>query len=485
MVVYYGALLGISWRINGTDPIRLTFNSMLEHLLRGQFDVDPQVIGGDGFLRDGHVYAYWGIWCALLRLPLWLAGKMGTDITFWSCLAAICIAGVAKVRSVLLVCRWASWSCVGGNAGQRWAGGLVLAYFVFAGGAVAYLKDEIWTEVMLWAYCFASIFVYFAVKGIVRRRFDRASLLWMSVCAGMALNTRASTGAGLMLAFVLLVLAFEPGSDEVAGGRGVLRRWGWRWISGIAQPSTWIPLAVLAGFMAVAGAVNYFRWGNPATFSTFDLYINRDAWPNFVSSLSTYGLFNLRRIPFGLCYYFLPVWVLHGSNGELLFATTRARLFGDVELPPSSFLLTDMVPCCFIAFLGFAVRRCRLRFFSRAGRQGAAVAAGLLAPCVLMIGLTWMTYRYRIEFYPEMDFLTLLGLYLLLTRETSVVKSAAVRLVFSIALTVSIVSSGAALMLHDMSDEGAEPEEILSHGVVRYYHDAVRYYVFDRKVFGL
>src|SRR5208337_1007156 len=70
MLICYGALLAVSWRINGSDRIRLTFNSMLEHLLRGQFDVDPQAIGDDGYLRNGHVYAYWGIWCALLRLPL-------------------------------------------------------------------------------------------------------------------------------------------------------------------------------------------------------------------------------------------------------------------------------------------------------------------------------------------------------------------------------------------------------------------------------
>ncbi len=476
MLIYYGALLAISWRINGSDRIRLTFNSMLEHLLRGQFDVDPQVVGDDGFLRNGHVYAYWGIWCALLRLPLWLAGKMQTDITFWSCLTAVCISGVAKVRAVLLVCRSAA-----GNAVKWWPAGLVLLYFIFAGGATAYLKDEIWTEVMLWAYCFATIFVYFAIRGILSRRFDLSSLVWMAVCAGLALLTRASTGAGLAITLFLLlaVLMFDPHSAGDAGRAGMMR--GCMRI--LARRSTWVPLAVLAVFIAVSGAVNYFRWGSPASFANYDFYLNRDAWPNFASSLSSYGVFNIKRIPFGLIYYFFPIWVLHGSDGALIFTNTQAQLFGDIELPPSSFLLTDMLPVCFVVYLGFALRRFGWIDFLRNGRWAAAVAVGLLAPCALMLSLAWMTYRYRIEFYPEIDFLTLLGLSLFLTQKGSLTRSATTRFIFGTALAISIVSSTAALMLHDMSDEGAEPEEILSPGVVQYYNGAIRYYVYERKIF--
>src|SRR5438128_4907859 len=45
------------------------FNSMLLHLLQGSFDVDPEAIGREGFVRDGLTYSYFGIALALLRLP--------------------------------------------------------------------------------------------------------------------------------------------------------------------------------------------------------------------------------------------------------------------------------------------------------------------------------------------------------------------------------------------------------------------------------
>src|SRR6516225_2155146 len=41
-----------------------TFNDMLYHLLHGQFDVDPQIIGGEGFIHGGKTYSYFGIFLA-------------------------------------------------------------------------------------------------------------------------------------------------------------------------------------------------------------------------------------------------------------------------------------------------------------------------------------------------------------------------------------------------------------------------------------
>src|ERR1035441_8288016 len=71
MFLYYGALItNGNFKLFWPTDEGLTFNSMLEHLLHGRFDVDPEAIGNEGFLRDGRVYAYQGVFCALIRLPL-------------------------------------------------------------------------------------------------------------------------------------------------------------------------------------------------------------------------------------------------------------------------------------------------------------------------------------------------------------------------------------------------------------------------------
>ncbi len=381
----------------------------------------------------------------------------------------MCIAATAKVRAVLLVRRHAIAGAV-----ADWAIGLVLAYVVLAGSAVAYLNDGVWNEVMLWAYAFAAVFVYLALKGIVNRGFHLRSLNCMALCAGLALLTRVSTGAGLILALLLLLLALalSPAADDPPANSPLASKLG-RTLAGLR---TMVPLAILALFAAAAGAVNYLRWGSPVTFANYDLYLQRNVWPSFVSSLHTYGIFSPRRIPFGLVYYFLPVWVLHAPGGQLLFESTQTRLFGDIELPPATFLLTDLLPLCFIALLAVALFRRRATRLPATGRWAAAVSLGLLAPCILMLTLAWMVYRYRLEFYPEIDFLAFLGLYLTVTDESMLAKFARCRKWLAAALAVSVFASTMALALFDLSTDAAAPP-LLRPGIVQYYRGQIAFHL--------
>src|SRR5258708_38929992 len=77
--LYYWALLS-DGRFIHIKPIRydLAFNSMIEYMSHGRFDVDPDVILQEGFTRDGRTYAYFGIFPSLLRLPILLAPGLRT-----------------------------------------------------------------------------------------------------------------------------------------------------------------------------------------------------------------------------------------------------------------------------------------------------------------------------------------------------------------------------------------------------------------------
>lgn len=442
---------------------------MLDHLMHGQFDVDPNIIGDEGFLRNGRVYAYWGITCALLRLPLLLLHKLDLDITVWSCLVAVCLAGMMKVRTVLFLRR----SCSATSASEA-AFGFMLIYIVLGGAEVGFLMSSIYQEVVFWAIAFAAVFVYFAIKGIVSREFTSTTLSWMAFAAGVALLTRVSTGIGLCVAFGLLLLVLL--AEDVRTKRAVLTR------------RILVPATILVALLIVAGTVNYYRWGNPTTFADYTLYLGNRFYPDRIPRTDLYGLFNLARIPFGLSYYFLPIWVLQGRDGRLLFENTQIRLMDNVELPPSSYFLTDLLPIAFIVFLIMAVwagrsivsgslRKSRElvglgdpqsshQFLSYA--QGLALAIGLAVPCVLMLTAISMNYRYRMEFYPEMDLLAFLGLYATVSDPALLARFNRHRSRMLAATIISIVSAFVAMFLYRHSPFG--PAQLYLHnGVFHFY----------------
>jgi hypothetical protein len=474
MVVFYGVILFNAGLHLPTTPTARTFNSMLDHLAQGQFDVDPKIIGDEGFLRNGHVYTYFGITCALLRLPLLLLHRLDLDVTAWSCLVAVCLAGFMKVRTVFFLKRYC-----GSTPGAEFAFALMLVSIVLGGAGIGYLRSSLFQEVIFWAIAFAAVFVYFAVKGIVSGRFTVATLSWMALAAGLALLTRVSTGTGLYAAIGLLLVVLAIKEHRLS--HSVLRL---RFL---------VPVAILAAFVIVVGAVNYGRWGKPTTFADFSLYLFNSRYPDRMPRTSLYGLFNWTRIPFGLCYYFVPIWALQGADGRLLFESTQYRLMDSVELPPSSFFLTDLLPIAFIVLLVMAFWTARSVLSSNlatewdrrgAGEtavagaasplfaEGLALAIGLAVPCIQMLMAISMCYRYRMEFYPEIDLLAFMGLYVTVSNPALLARFSRHRRWFLAATVVTVLSASAAMILSKISGSGPS-QEYLRGGVLHYYEHQI------------
>jgi hypothetical protein len=387
------------------------------------------------------------------------------DMTPWSCLAAVCLAAMAKIRSLLLIRKHSASS-----SASQWAIGLMLAYVVLGGSAVAYLRASIYQEVVFWAAAFGAVFVYFAVKGAVLRQYTGNTLAWMALMAGLALLTRVSTGIGMYLALVLLliVLAVEEARTEPDGRQPLLSRI----FHTLVSRRVLIPVGILAVLLIATGTVNFYRWGNPTTFADHRLYLLNAQYPDRMPRTRLYGYFNLARIPFGLGYFFLPLWVLRGGDGRLLFEGIQTRLMDAVELPPGSFFLTDLLPICFIVFLACALWSRRSQVLHPMSRW-IALAAGLLAPCYLMITAISMNYRYRMEFYPEIDLLAFLGLYAVVSDGALLAGFNRRRRWMLASALVSVAAAFVAMILYKLSDFGPS-QQLLRHGIVHYYVSAVQ-----------
>src|SRR5262249_48370318 len=168
--IYY-IFLAMDGSFNPSKPLELaargmTFNSVLEHLLHGEFDVDPAAVAFEGVVRDGKTYIYFGILPALLRLPLLPTGALAWfDVTGLYCALAATVALSFKLASVVLI-----------NDNLPKSRLQALAFFVivlslFLGGAqIQFLRGTVYVETLEWAGAISAAFVYCALRGLIAKR---------------------------------------------------------------------------------------------------------------------------------------------------------------------------------------------------------------------------------------------------------------------------------------------------------------------------
>jgi hypothetical protein len=375
--------------LQASDKLGLTFNSMLLHMLHGRFDVAPSSIGAEAFVRDGRSYAYFGIFPALLRLPLLpFLDLRTTHVERLSCWLAVLVGAGAYVAALV-----AAFGRVDSKPIRRSM--LVPLIFValLSGPAIMLGSSSlIYNESILWAWAQAMVFVALAVHAMTMGRFSTAILVAMAVMAGLCLLTRVTTGLGLYAALSLIMLHLWLGLDGETGVglRGMCRR--------LQQRRIWLPGLVLVAFAAMAAAVNIARWGNPLVFADLHDQLWLIAkYPDRLPRLARYGLFDIRRLGFGIGYYFLPVWG-QWFNGWFPLQDRVADLFDALEMPASSFFLTDPLTMLLagVALWGLL----RRKFAGERGQFGGLLLLGLAVPPLLMMMAWYMAFRYRAEFYP-------------------------------------------------------------------------------------
>ena len=379
-------ILLISGKIDVSPANGLVFNEMLVRLLHGQFDISPSTIGYEAFVYKGHSYAYFGIFCAFLRLPLVLIGQTGIDVTKISMIVAAAVSLAARLSAVNVALTRA--------AGVSGPLRLIILIAIVAGGeSVQYLRPSIYQEICSWGAALASVFVLLAVTRVLDAN-RRAGWLYagLALTAGLALLCRVSFGLALYAALGLM-LCVEA----------------WRVRRRLPALRAFVPCAlILTLFLAAAGGVNAARWGDPLAFIPirYQQVLTKRA-PDRLRRFERYGEVNVRRIPFALQYYFAPAWMLQDRKGDMLFKQTQLDLFDCVELPPSSLLLSDAEVCLLAAAGVWALSRRRDRV-PDAPLAWAAVA-GLSSSAVVMLLAISLTFRYRMDFYPALDFAACIG----------------------------------------------------------------------------
>jgi len=285
----------------------------------------------------------------------------------------------------------------------------------------------------------------------------------MAVLAGVCLLTRVSTSIGLYAACGIIMLL-----EIIAAAR----RSEWRISSALVREVSRLILApslILVAFIAICGYINYQRWGSPLTFQDYRYYNLLKYNSPVYEVLYNYGYFDVRRIPFGLSYFFVPIWTIIRPDGHFLFRELQDRMYYFAEFPPSTFFATDLL-LCYLAFLGCV-------WLSRKRRDGIdkpaarLIAVAFMIPGVFMLMAIALTLRYRMEFYQFFEFLALFGLFELadkIARRPRLVTTACV-----VMLAVSVISSNAVLLSYKIM-LGGDTANVEPIGWVKAYRELLR-----------
>ena len=210
--------------------------------------------------------------------------------------------------------------------------------------------------------------------------------------------------------------------------------------------------------------------GQSPIFADFRFYLMNGDSPAGLTLIGKYGLFNAERIPLGIYYYLFPIWVIVRGDGRFLFEEDQTRLLDVLELPPGSFLLTDISLTALLVSAIWSLAAVRNRM-SVARLQAVALGLGLAASCLLMLCAIDQSHRYRIDFYPFIELGAFVGLIQL--KSSSIIQSRAVRFATVVAAAVSICASHLELIIYKISGWGLPFERIRS-GLLPYYLHGLR-----------
>jgi hypothetical protein len=398
IAVYYAFLLtNGGFDFFADEALGRVFNHMLAQLLHGHFDMDPAVMGREAFLRNGKTYSYFGIFSALLRLPLLLTGGLATvTISRLSCWLALLLCALAQWWSLALV-----WRGMARLRPGRTVYFACLAALLLSGPQLTMTFTAwIYNEPILWAAGFVMMFNAIVLRGFVRQRaLERGDLMALAALTGLAVNARVAEGLGLTISFGLILLLVAHSAVQARADR---RSTALAFLLAFVRDRRIVPsVVVLCLGLAVAGTVNYGRWGNPLVFADnlANIQLIEDAAR--AAAIRNHGDLNLLRVPTGFLYYFF------GVDLRVPFPHFFAAYYDGAGWPRSLMVLTSAATLVLFS-LGLA------EFFGPLRRQKmwpflAAAFIGSFCIFFLMLCLAFVGYRYRMDLVPFLALGAVLG----------------------------------------------------------------------------
>jgi hypothetical protein len=419
-------LTNFDFRMVAPERFGLVFNDMAERLLNLDWTISAGIIQYEGYVIHGHVFAYFGILPALLRIPFILLGQGYFFYSRISCIAALILFVYSNLSLASRLAAGAPTTSQNARMFTVWGVSLILS------GPQIYALASAWVynEPLFWAAALAALFNYLALNRFANCEWPSGGVLAvMATVAGLALITRAPEGVALYAAVAVFIL------------RGI-----WDWHCARGERLSWLvtAIAICITFISVACIVNNGRWGSPFAFAPPEqAHIVVAADPHRLKILTEEGSFQVARIPFAVLYY------LTGLPFKSLFAGFIQKHYDIVEGPRIPMLLTCPVPFAF-AWVGMVA-------IWRGRRQRMVLPAILIGAqsltTLVVLGYSSLTLRYTLDFWGAIGALSAVGFNDLLQRPVPRRTRALITFLAIVGISMSLLT----LVRYKISNDGVPP----------------------------
>ena len=387
---YLGLITNFDFDVFAGEPFWRVFNQMLQRLLSGRFDIDLDVVRGEGFLHNGQLVSYFGVFPALLRLPFAAFVDLDTvSLSRISCWLGLCVCAFAQLQML-----WTAHEMLDRRHRRLWLLGTFAAALLLTGPQLTLtFSAYVYNEPIIWAAACAMLFFCVVLDELQNPTYSADKNYLLAALVGIAFLCRPTTGFGLLVAFGVVVAHFEWRLRRV---RKLVPR-----PSDIGTSSALISAVILLAFGIFAAWINFSRFGNIFTFHNprANLIVMSD--PRRMKVAAEHGIFEFVRLAPNFAYYFL------GFPVERLMPNLWHTNYDDMGWPRSALLIKETV-LIFAAALGAKELMGRVRENSTwIPVAGAALGGATIV--LFMLGLPMMNYRYQMDLQPFLSLLAILG----------------------------------------------------------------------------
>jgi hypothetical protein len=416
------------------QKLGLVFNDMAYRLPRWDFSVTRDIIQVEAFIHNGVPTAYYGIFPALLRMPLVALGWRVVEFGTLFCLIALSVTVYAYIRLFQIAVH--DLPGTRRHLYMRIAVGSV----VLTGPQIFLLASaSLYHELIFWSAGLVALFNLLVLTRFWQHQpFSRTDLLTLAVIAGLCLLCRLPDGLSLYVALLLLMIwTFVTRLAQVASGRRVAT---------LLQMPDWLTSLLAAGtvallFVAVQAVVDWERFGDPFATSPYHEYVQFRGRPADLVRFARHGLFSVQRMFLAIAYYGA------GLKLEQHFPAAFDDLYGSIEGPRA------IVPACApLLFLLAAVGAGRLCLQRQA--MPIILVVGNLAGTVIMLGFHALCLRYVFDGWGLLMILGAIGLRWIVSWSTG----RWLPIVAGGLLCLGVLGSGLTLVRYKIVYSGTDPQ---------------------------